>query len=92
MHVPAISSVLICRGVNTRSFMIQIWMGKTLANGSGFTKFAKVFPRHCFVLYSTCMYMQTSIHIIHWYLQLHVCTYISACKTENIDNHVHGHY
>ena len=45
---PAICLVFIRRGVYPCSFMIQIWMGKTLANGS---KFAKVFSLHRFVLY-----------------------------------------
>ena len=79
MHVPAISSVLICRGVNTRSFMIQIWMGKTLENCSKFTKFAKVSPAivlHYTVHVCTCkllyiqytgiydfMYVHTSVHV-----------------------------
>ena len=55
---PAICLVLIRRGAYTRSFMIQIWMGKTLVNGSGFTKFAKVFPHHRFALYGICVVSQ----------------------------------
>ena len=50
---PTICLVLIRHRVYAHSIMIQIWMHKTLANGSGFAKFAKVFPATvlCYIVY-----------------------------------------
>ena len=73
---PAICSVFICRGVYAHSFMIYIWMGKTLANDSGFTKFAKDFPCHHFALYGIRMHLKYK----------YVCMYILYIST-----YIHTH-
>ena len=49
--------------LSTYSFVI-IWMGKTLANCSGFAKSAKAFPCYHFALYGTQLHTDKKEGII----------------------------
>ena len=45
--------------VSKKIFIEWIWLGKILANGVQFAKFAKVFPRQNFVLYGITQLTRT---------------------------------